>query len=32
MGSLEQVCGSECTAGGFDVFVFRHCVIVGRGN
>jgi len=30
--SLEQVLGSECASGGFVARVFRHCVVVSRGN
>ena len=30
--SLVWVWGSECAAGVFEVFVYRHCVAVSRGN
>ena len=29
---LDWVWGSEGAAGGFVVFVYRHCVVVSRGN
>ena len=30
--SLVWVWRSECAAGGFVLFVYRHCVAVSRGN
>ena len=32
VGQFGVGLGSECAAGGFVVFVYRHCVAVSRGN
>ena len=32
VGQFGVGLGSECVAGGFVVFVYRHCMAVIRGN
>jgi len=32
VGQFGACLVSECAAGGFVVFVYRHCVAVSRGN
>jgi len=32
VGQFGVGLGSECVAGGFVVFAYRHCVAVSRGN